>query len=717
MEKGKKRWLLLGVILVSAMMLLLVEPKETKYVQASAVGTIKVDGYLNVRTGAGTSYGIVKAGGTKVTLSNGVKVTITGKKGSWYHIKFTQNSKTITGYVSKKYVKVQTGSVCTAVYGLVNANSVKVRKTASSTGEVVKAGKKNLSLKQAQKITILSDKLAKRVKWYKISVEYSSKTYKGYILSSKVTLSNAKSIPVIVKSTGKVSLLKNVEKKQYAKVGKEKVALSNKKQMTLLGQKVVSGQKYLYVKVTYKKKKVKGYLLDKYVFFQIVKNEDAKKTDSSKNNATTNTSGMTNAEFKSNLEDLGFPVSYVTPLMELHKQYPNWQFVPYDTQLAWSTVIEKESAVGLNLLSVNKTYAWKSTAKGAYDWTKDKYIPFDGSTWVTASEKAVKYYMDPRNFLDERGIFQFESLEYQKSYHTKAGVEKILNNTPMHSKSITYVNGSGTSKTMKYTYSQAFINGAEASGVSPYHLASRAKQEVVTGSTTMSNSVSGKVSGYKGIYNFYNIGANNSTKGSAVVNGLKWASSGKTYSRPWNTPYKSIVGGASYIGKNYINVGQNTLYLQKFNVTAKNRYNHQYMGNIEAPNSEATKTNTAYGTEKGNMSIIFSIPVYKNMPSKACTVPSGGKNPNNYLKSLSIKDHAFDSKFVLGDDGSKIYKVTVNHNVTSIKISAKKVSPYATLTGTGTKAVSVGTKTYTVKVTSESGNVRNYKIKITRKAS
>ena len=256
------------------------------------------------------------------------------------------------------------------------------------------------------------------------------------------------------------------------------------------------------------------------------------------------------------------------------------------------------------------------------------------------------------------------------------------------------------------------------SKVSPYHLASRAKQEVVISATSMSSSVTGNVAGYKGIYNFYNIGANNSTvAGGAIANGLNWASTGSTYMRPWNNRYRSIVGGASYIGKNYINVGQNTLYLQKFNVTEKNRYEHQYMGNVEAPNSEATKTNAAYGEEKKDTPLQFSIPVYKNMPTEACPVPSGGLNPNNYLKTLKVKDHAFTSKFALGDDGSKVYKLTVANNVESINITATAVSSLSSVSGTGTKQLSVGTKTFTVKVTSESGSVRNYKIKVTRSAS
>ena len=333
---------------------------------------------------------------------------------------------------------------------------------------------------------------------------------------------------------------------------------------------------------------------------------------------------------------------------------------------------------------------------------------------MTASKKAVKYYMDPRNFLDERGIFQFENLEYQKDYHTQEGVEKILSNTPMHNTTFTYTNDNGEIKAMKY--STAFMQAAEKSGVSPYHLASRVKQEVVISSTLMSSSVSGNVAGYESIYNFYNIGANNSTvAGGAIANGLSWASSGTSYLRPWTDPYKSIVGGATYIGKNYINVGQNTLYLQKFNVTPKNTYSHQYMANIEAPNSEATKTNAAYNEQKAQMPMVFSIPVYESMPETACSVPSGGKNPNNYLKTLSVADYAFDTEFVLGDDGSKKYTLTVENSVTSVKIKATTVASTAKISGKGTKELDVGTTKFVVVVTSESGKKREYTIEITRK--
>lgn len=735
--KVKKKTLLCSTLFVICTIIFFfgLRGTEERSVGATAIGTVKVSGYLNVRTGPGTGYAIVKSGGTNVTLSNGAKVTITGKNGSWYHVKFTQNSKTVKGYVSADYVKVQTGSVCTKVYGNTSVKDVKVRQTASDSAAVLKVDSKSVSLAKGKKVRILSESIVKKQKWYKISVTYNSKTCKGYVLSKEVALLCEKGLPGIIKSSSAVTVLKAAGKKTAVTTQNQKVTVKNGKQMTILGETEVSGTKYLSVKVSYNGSSVKGYVTDDVGFLQIVTEEKAaatpapteapKKTDAPEETgkatekpteSPTKEPALTDTEYKKKLKDDGFPDSYVSALTELHKKYPDWTFKPYKTGLKWDNVIKEESKVGLNLISNSKSYAWKSTESGAYDWKTDKFIPFDGSTWVSASEQAVKYYMDPRNFLDERGIFQFESLEYQKTAHTQDGVEKILQNTPMANKTFTYKTDAGKSKSMKY--SKAFMTAASESGVSPYHLAARVKQEVVISATLMSSSVSGKVSGYEGIYNFYNIGAYNSTAaGGAIANGLKWASTGSTYSRPWNSPYKSIVGGASYIGKNYINVGQNTLYLQKFNVTSKNRYEHQYMANIEAPDSEATKTNTAYGTDKGKMPIVFSIPVYTGMPDTPCSVPSGGENPNNYLKTLSVTGHTFTSKFTLGDDGSKVYKLTVAANVSSIKINATAVASSAKISGKGTKSVPVGTTTYKVKVTSESGSVRNYKIKVTRKSS
>ena len=734
----------------------------TNIVQAKAVGVVNVSGYLNVRKGPGTSYALLKSGGTGVTLSNGQKVSIIAKSGGWYQINFKLNGKNLKGYVKGSYIKVQGGSTCTGVQALVPVKDLKLKAKSSDKSANVKSGDDDITIEKDSEVTILDDVTADDQKWYYISCKYSGKTYKGYVKPESLKISYGKGIPGIWEGSVKVPLYKEAGKNTAVESAGKKINIGVNKQFTILSEKTAAKTRYFYIKATAGKAVVRGYLPASAARFQIVQAkgstanetetpagtktptetkapeetktptetktpEETKTPTETKAPAETKTPAETatpaptktpeplnNTEFREKLKNEGFPDDYIEPLMLLHDKYPYWEFKAFNTGLKWGTVIKKESAVGINLLSNNKSYAWKSTADGAYDWKTDKFIPFDGSTWVTASVKAVKYYMDPRNFLDERGIFQFESLEYHSGTQTEEGVEKILNNTPMHNTKFSYPNSSGNSVDIKY--SKAFIKAAESSKVSPYHLASRVKQEIVISSILMSSSVSGTVPGYEGIYNFYNIGAYNSTEsGGAVANGLKWASTGTTYSRPWNNRYKSITGGAEYIGKNYINAGQNTLYLEKFNVTSKNRYDHQYMSNVEAPNSEATKTVSAYGVIEQDMPITFSIPVYDEMPEEPCEVPSGGENPNNYLKTLYIKNYAFDSNFVLGDDGSKTYKLTVDKSVESVKICATKVSTYATLSGTGSKKLSDGVNTFTVKVTSESGDTRKYTIEVTRK--
>lgn len=744
---------------------------------AEAVGVVNVSGYLNVRRGPGTSYALLKSGGTNVTLSNGQKISIIAKNGDWYQVGFKFNSKNLKGYVMGSYIKVQGGSACTSVHAVVAVKNLKPKTKALDKSANVKMGVKDITINKDSSVQILDDITTEDQKWYYISCKYSGKTYKGYVKPESLEISYSNGIPGIWEGSVKVPLYKEAGKNTVVENAGRKVNIGVNKQFTILNEKTASRTRYFYIKVAVGKAVVRGYLPAAATRFQIVQAkgstaketkapEETKKPDNTKvpentkkpeetkapedtkkpeetkvpedtkkpeetkapedtkipadTKAPVETTVPTkapeplnNADFKKKLKEEGFPDDYIEPLMVLHDKYPYWDFKAFKTGLKWGTVIKKESAVGVNLLSNNKSYAWKSTAEGAYDWKTDKFIPFDGSTWVTASVKAVKYYMDPRNFLDERGIFQFESLEYHDGAQTQEGVEKILNNTPMHNANFSYTDALG--KQIDIKYSNAFIKAAELSKVSPYHLASRVKQEVVISNTLMSSSVSGTVSGYKGIYNFYNIGAYNSTEsGGAVANGLKWASTGNTYSRPWDNRYKSITGGAEYIGKNYINAGQNTLYLEKFNVTSNNRYEHQYMSNVEAPNSEATKTVSAYGVIEQDMPITFSIPVYEDMPKEPCEVPSGGKNPNNYLKTLYIKNYPFTSNFVLGDDGSKKYKLSVDKSVESIKICATKVSSYATLTGTGSKTLSDGVNTFTVKVTSESGNTRKYTIEVTR---
>ena len=120
-------------------------------------------------------------------------------------------------------------------------------------------------------------------------------------------------------------------------------------------------------------------------------------------------------QFEAQMKAAGFPTSYLDSLSALHKKYPNWQFEAVSTGLNWDDVIKNESKNGVNLVPKSGNDSTKSTASGAYDWTTNTWTIYDGSSWVAASSTYIAYYMDPRNFLNDTDIFQFESLSYNKS--------------------------------------------------------------------------------------------------------------------------------------------------------------------------------------------------------------------------------------------------------------------------------------------------------------
>lgn len=729
---------------------------------------------LNVRKTASTS-------GKKVTtLKKGTSVkvlkekAVSGKK--WYYISFTANKKTQKGYILSDYAKL---TLSKNVAATINSSSaVKIRKGAGSSKPYLKVSSKTVSLKKKTDVVVTKETTdSTGAKWLGISFYYNGKLYSGYVPAEKIKLSGVITVTGKVKDTNalNVRVAAGTDKSQLT-YNDAKVKLTTDTKVNILKQTTVKNTVWYQVSFTYKSKTLKGYVSGDYIaitkttnvpksMLGTVTEENANnnstsegtstggsnKEDTTTGNNTTgsNTTGdntssdststennsqpMSDAEFEAYLTEQGFPEAYKANLRALHQKHPTWVFKAHQTGLDWSTVITKESKVGLNLISKNKANGWKSYADKAYDWATNTFIPYDGSTWVTASEDAVAYYMDPRNFLTERAIFQFEALEYQSQYETVEGVEKILANTPLYQKTFTYVDETGTLK--ETTYAQAFIDAAVASGVSSYHLASRVKQEVVSGTTTLSSSVSGTVSGYEGYYNFYNIGATHSTAaGGAVANGLAFAkgdsrttAAAKTeYLLPWDNQYKAIVGGAKYIGKQYINRGQNTIYLQKFNVTATSTYSHQYMANVEAANSEATKLYNGYAAMLDSMPIVFNIPVYNNMPEKVAATPGTIPCPNNWLKELKFKGHTLEPEFKAENGSTVTYTLNLSETTaTSLNLTATPVTSKATVEmkltvngtesnlGTGTSImvpINSGSSELKITVTSEAGTTNTYKI-------
>ncbi len=207
-----------------------------------------------------------------------------------------------------------------------------------------------------------------------------------------------------------------------------------------------------------------------------------------------------------------------------------------------------------------------------------------------------------------------------------------------------------TTTTSTMRYSDIIIKAAEESGISPYSIAIKIIQEV---GRNGSGSTSGTYAGYEGYYNFFNWGA--SDKGSdgksAVEKGLIYAKE-----KGWNSQYKSIVEGAKLMANNYVSIGQNTSYFYKFNVIdngVHSLYTHQYMTNIKDPSSQAKNLFTTYAENNVlDSSLNFVIPVFNNMPSNKCTLPTtiDKTDPNaRYIDAydVALRDGARKSAKIL----------------------------------------------------------------------
>jgi len=92
----------------------------------------------------------------------------------------------------------------------------------------------------------------------------------------------------------------------------------------------------------------------------------------------------------------------------------------------------------------------------------------------------------------------------------------------------------------------------------------------------------------------------------------------------WNTPERSIAGGINFLASNYVAVGQNTAYFQRFNVVNRNAlFRNQYMQNIMAAQSEGQRMRNMYNNSGMlNTNLTFVIPVFENMPVNASPRPN-----------------------------------------------------------------------------------------------
>lgn len=321
----------------------------------------------------------------------------------------------------------------------------------------------------------------------------------------------------------------------------------------------------------------------------------------------------TDAKFEAYLDTQGFPESYKPYLRTLHAKYPNWNFRAARTGLSWNDVLEREGKLGKSLVSSSAPSSWKSQAAGAYDPQTGKYTSFDSGGWAAASEKIIAYYLDPRNFINQIGIFQFLTHTYDAETQTSAGLAAVVSGTFLDA---------AFPETGFATYADALMEAGRTATVNPYVLASMILVEQGTSGT--GKCISGTVSGYEGYYNYYNIGAYKTASMSAVTRGLWYASRSGSYQRPWDGHFASLLGGALFYSENYVKQNKNTLYFKKWNVMngLEDVGEGQYMTNVQGAESEAAALRKGY-LSLLDSPMIFEIPIYSGMPDAACRKPSG----------------------------------------------------------------------------------------------
>ena len=407
-------------------------------------------------------------------------------------------------------------------------------------------------------------------------------------------------------------------------------------------------------------------------------------------------------------ETKAFPADYQSALNALHQAHPNWVFKPVYVGDTFDYAVGQQMAVASRaLVSTYYNECFRSMLDRDYNWQTNTWKQWEPG-WAGASEETVRYYMDPRNFLNENDIFMFESLIYEK-YQTQGAVEAALANTFMSNAKVPGA---------EYTYAWLFCWVGEKYNINPVALASRVRQEQGAGTSDL---ISGKYAGYEGLYNYFNIQATGSSRDQIVQNGLKEAKTGSTMMLPdgtvssgsWDTPTKALIGGSLKFANLYILKNQNTLYAQKFDYDGQynGKYWHQYMTNIMAPYLEGNQVRRSY-TNSGQLgnSFVFLIPVYEECPVSS-PKPQERKNQNNCLKSLSVNGQEVITKF---DRNQRDFYYSVGEKTAYVNVAVKMASSSATLEFSNIGKMSHKVEVSAISATAEDGTTAQYRLIVGR---
>lgn len=387
-------------------------------------------------------------------------------------------------------------------------------------------------------------------------------------------------------------------------------------------------------------------------------------------------------EFEEQLNQ--FPESYHSGLRLLHSLHPAWTFKADNLSISFDEAVAGETANWeTKLVPSAYSNSYKSMAKNAYNWSSKAWYTTSGS-WVSASRELIAYYLDPRNFLNENGVYQFVQQSYIPAVHNESGLQLICQGTFL---------ANGFSDTGDYggSYYAIIMEAANQSGVNPYIIAAMIiTEQGVNGSSSL-------ISGKDGYYNFFNYGASGTYDTDVYTNGIAYAKR-----QNWSSRSASIIGGAKLYAKNYISSGQDTYYYMDFDVLSSPYYNHQYAQSIFDANSKGQRIKNVCSTSVKTLTL--RIPVYRDMPETPAPAVTASSALNNYyFTSLSV------SGFSMYNQN---YSITANGNL-NLTYSLPDGAEYS---GENSYKLSAGNNKIVLPVRSQSGFTNDYILNISASA-
>ena len=268
----------------------------------------------------------------------------------------------------------------------------------------------------------------------------------------------------------------------------------------------------------------------------------------------------------------------------------------------WSKVVSDPHATAyegwklkvINVIKSNTSltsYTYSLDAMTNTQYALKSSLTDTSGKWIAANKTQIRYYLDPLNFSNGEGKYQFLKLNYT------SGISVNEINTVLQGKGVLNKEG------------QAFSDACIKNNVNLAYLISHSLLETGNGTSNLATGyivtkVNGKNVAPKVTFNLFGIGAMDVDPARL---GSEYA-----YANGWFSVQQAVAGGAYWISKYYINnssYNQNTLYKMRWN--PNNTGYHQYATDVGWAIKQ-TKVIKSIMDKFINCNLYFDVPKYLN---------------------------------------------------------------------------------------------------------